>query len=80
MFNPALKDESDNLAAEKACNEINKFLKKIGMWMSLKDKNVPEDVLDTIAEDNFKLPDYTNHPIEIDLEKTKELLKNSYTR
>ncbi len=80
MFNPALKNESDEVAAEKACDEMDKFLKKIGMWMSFKDKNVPEDLLDQIAQDNFELPDYLNHPIEVNLEKTKELLRKSYSR
>lgn len=80
MFNPALKNESDEVAAEKACDEMDKFLKKIGMWMSFKDKNVPKDVLDQIALDNFELPDYLPHPIVIDLEKTRELLEKSYAR
>ncbi len=80
MFNPALKDKSDEVAAEKACDEMDDFLKKIGMWMSLEDKNVPKDALNTIAGDNFELPDYLNHPVIVDLEKTKDLLKKSYTR
>jgi alcohol dehydrogenase class IV len=80
MFNPTLKDQSDEVAAEKACDEMDNFLKKIGMWLSFKDKNVPKDALDTIAGDNFELPDYLNHPIEVDLAKTKELLEKSYSR
>jgi len=80
MFNPKLKDESDELAAEKACDEMVKFLKEIGMYLSLKDKGASEDIIDQIAKDNFELPDYTNHPMEVDLEMTIDLLKKSYSR
>ena len=56
------------------------FLKEIGMYMSLKDKGATEDILIQIARDNFELPDFENHPVIVDLEMTKELLKKSYSR
>jgi alcohol dehydrogenase class IV len=79
MFNPALKNETDEVAAEKACDEMEKFLKEIGMWMNFKNKNVSEDKLKDIAEDTFKLPDFENHAIVPDANDVKNLLKRSYT-
>ena len=78
LFNPDLKDESDEVAAEKGCDEIDKFLKEIGMWMSFKDKNLSESTLKDIAEDTFKLPDYENHAIIATAEDVMDLLKKRY--
>ncbi len=80
LFNPDLKDVSDKVAAEKGCDEIDKFLKEIGMWMSFKDKNVSESTLKDIAEDTFKLPDYENHAIVPSTEDVMNLLKKRYNK
>jgi alcohol dehydrogenase len=80
LFNPALKDEPDKLAAEKACDEMDKFLREIGMWMSFKDKNVAESTLYAIGKDTFKLPDYENHAKVATADDVMELLKKSYDR
>jgi alcohol dehydrogenase class IV len=80
MFNSALNDVSDEVAAEKCCDEMDKFLKEIGMWMNFKDKNVPESALRDINEDTFKLPDYENHVIVSNSDDVDKLLKKSYDR
>ena len=80
IFNPTLNKETDNTAAEKACDEMDIFLKKIGMWMSFKDKNVAESTLKVIAEDTFHLPDYLNHAIVPTSDDVMDLLKKSYDR
>ncbi|MCG3221078.1 MAG: iron-containing alcohol dehydrogenase, partial [Candidatus Heimdallarchaeota archaeon] len=80
MFNPALKEETDKVAAEKACEEMEKFLKEIGLWMSLKDKNVSEETLKDIVKDTFTLPDHTVHPIVPTADDVMDLLKMSYER
>ncbi|KKM68113.1 hypothetical protein LCGC14_1464120 [marine sediment metagenome] len=80
IFNPTLKKESDDTAAEKACDEMDNFLKKIGMWMSFKDKNVSEVMLGDIVEDTFQLPDYLNHGIVPTVKNVMDLLENSYER
>lgn len=80
LFNHDLKNESDKVAAEKCCNEINLFLKKIGMWMSLKDKNVPESEFEAIANDTLKLRNYSIHPRVPNLEEVTNLIKKSYKR
>ena len=80
LFNPELEDESDKIAAEEACNEIDMFLKKIGMWMDFKDKNVPESDLKAIGDDAIKLRNYTIHPKVATLEEINTLIKRSYKR
>jgi alcohol dehydrogenase class IV len=79
LFNPDLQAESDEVAAEKGCDEIDKFLKAIGMWFSFADKNLSESTLKAIAEDTFKLPDYAYHARIATPEVVMELLKNRYT-
>ncbi|MFW9938425.1 MAG: iron-containing alcohol dehydrogenase [Candidatus Thorarchaeota archaeon] len=80
LFNPKLDIISAESAAEKCCEEINSFLKEIGLWMSLKDKNVPESKIEDIAQDTFKLRNYTLHPKIAGFEDVKNLLKRSYSR
>ena len=80
MFNSDLNKENDEVAAEKACDEMDKFLKQIGMWMSFKDKNVTENTLNDIAKDTFQLPDYTNHAIVPETDDVMDILKKSYNR
>lgn len=80
LFNPKLEDESDEVAAEEACNEMDIFLKKIGMWMDFKDKKVPENILKAIGDDTIKLRNYTLHPKVATLEEINNLLKRSYKR
>ena len=80
MFNSSLKTESDEVAAEKACDEIDNFLKTIGMYISFEEKGVPESALEAIANDSFITPNYKFHPIEATKEDVLDLLKKSYKR
>jgi alcohol dehydrogenase len=80
LFNPALKDEPDDVAAEKACEEMDNFLREIGMWTSFKDKDVPINTLEEIGKDTFKLPDYENHAKVANKDDVMKLLKKSYDR
>ncbi|MHA1729377.1 MAG: iron-containing alcohol dehydrogenase [Promethearchaeota archaeon] len=80
LFNQDLKNLPDEEAAEKSVDEMDKFLKKIGMWMSFKDKDVPESKLEDIIESSFKLGDYQAHPKVANKEEMTELIKKSYSR
>ena len=80
LFNPDLEDESDDVAAEESCNEIDMFLKKIGLWMSLRDKNVPKSELEAIGKDTMKLRNYAVHPKVPTLEEINNLIIRSYRR
>ena len=80
LFNPNLEQESNEVAAERLCDEIDLFLKKIGLWINLKDKNVSESELKAIAEDSMKLRNYIVHPKVATLEDIYELIKRSYNK
>jgi len=78
IFNCKLENISNEEAAEKSCEEIDKFLKKIGMSLTLKELRVPEEELAVIADDTQKLPDYTVNPRIATRDEIYKLLKRSY--
>ncbi|MFX1394890.1 MAG: iron-containing alcohol dehydrogenase, partial [Promethearchaeota archaeon] len=80
LFNRELENKSDKVAAEEFCNEMDNFLIKIGMWLSLKDKNVTESKLKAIGEDTMKLKNYTVHPKVATHEEIENLIKKSSER
>ncbi|MFW9993255.1 MAG: iron-containing alcohol dehydrogenase [Candidatus Odinarchaeota archaeon] len=80
IFNASLENKPDEVAAEEACNEMDTFLKTIGLWMGLSDKNIPESELDAIGNDTVKLKNYTVHPEVPTLEIINNLIKGSYKR
>jgi len=80
IFNSALESQSDEVAAEKACDEIDKFLKKIGMWLDLDGFKVPREELPELAKACMVLPDYQNNPKVATLDDMMDLLKKSYKR
>ncbi|MFX1480476.1 MAG: iron-containing alcohol dehydrogenase [Promethearchaeota archaeon] len=80
LFNNNLEEKPDEVAAEKACDEMDQFLKKIGMWTSLAAKDVHESEIEPIANDSIKLRNYTLHPKVVNLEEILNLIKKSYKR
>jgi len=80
IFNSALESETDEIAAEKSCEEMDKFLKTIGMWLSLEGFKVPESELPQLAKQCLVLPDYKSNPKVASLEDVGKILKSSYRR
>jgi alcohol dehydrogenase class IV len=80
ILNSALESETDEVAAKKACDEIDKFLKDIGMWLSLEGLGIPENELPQLAKACLVLPDYQNNPRVVTLEEVMDLLKSAYKR
>lgn len=80
IFNPALNAESDEVAAEKSCEEIDTFLKRIGMWLSLKELGASEADVVAIADNSRVLPDYKNNPRIADRDEIYAMLQSSYQR
>jgi len=78
IFNCELEDVSNEKAAEKSCEEVDKFLKKIGMSFTLKDLKVLEEELPAIADDSIKLPDYLVNPRIATRDEIYKMLKRSY--
>jgi alcohol dehydrogenase class IV len=77
-FNPSFGTISDEVAAEKSCDEIEAFLKKIGMRMTLSDKGMPEDEIPALAEAILVLPDYQNNPRVATPDEVLEIVKQSF--
>jgi len=78
ILNNKLEKVSVNEAAEKSCEEIDAFLKKIGMSLTLKELKVPEDELLAIADDSLKLPDYTFNPRVAARDEILAMIKEAY--
>ena len=78
IFNPQLKNLSDEQAAGMAVDEIDKFLKKIGLWFTLEEKGVPESEIHALAKQCMVLPDYKGNPRVATEDEMIELVKQSY--
>lgn len=80
VMNPDLEDEPDEVAAERACEAVDDFLKEIGMWLSLEELGVSEQEVELIADDSQVLPDYKNNPRVATRDEIYEILTESYRR
>jgi len=78
IFDPELKNVSDEIATEKSCEAIDEFLKNIGMWMNLRDVKMPEEEIPLLAKASMVLPDYKANPRIASDEEMLELIKQSY--
>jgi alcohol dehydrogenase class IV len=80
ILNPELSGAPDDVAADCACEEIDRFLLRIGMWLSLEGLGAsPQDVV-AIADNSRVLPDYKNNPRIASRDEIYELLTQSYRR
>jgi alcohol dehydrogenase class IV len=59
---------------------MDKFLKTIGMWLSLEGFKVPESELPQLAQQCLVLPDYKSNPRVASLEDIGKILQSSYKR
>ena len=80
LFNSELIDVSDEVAAERACDEIDNFIKKIGLWISLEDKDVSKDDLKAIVNDSMNVPNYSFHPKVATLKDIDEIVRKSHKK
>ncbi len=78
LLNPVLGNKSDKAAAESMCEEVDKFLKEIGMWFGLADFDIPQEELPELAERSLVLPDNGNNPRVATVDDMKELLEQSH--
>ena len=80
ILNPELKKVTDEQAAEKSVEEMDKFLKKIGLWISLKDKGMPESEINALARQCMVLPDYKGNPRVANEAEMIDLVKQSFQK
>ncbi len=80
IFDPSLASAADGDAADQCCELIDAFLKRIGMWLSLKELGVTEADVEEIADHSRVLPDYKNSPRVATRDEIHTLLVRSYDR
>ncbi len=80
IFNPGLAAVSGEQAAEGCCVEIDKFLKRVGMWLNLNQLGVSEQDVVEIADHSRVLPDYMNNPRVATRDEIYDMLVRSYDR
>lgn len=80
IFNPALEGMDDGAAAEKACEAIDDFLKRIGLWIGFKDLGVTRKELRQIADCGQVLGDYLNNPRVAGIDEMYDILMKCYQR
>jgi len=80
IFNPELQHESDAVAAEKSCEEMDVFLKEIGLWIGFEDVKVSMEELRKIADCGQVLGDYKNNPRVATIDEMYSLLVKCYVR
>jgi alcohol dehydrogenase class IV len=80
IFDPSLKNLSDEEAAGSACDAIDAFLQRIGMWLNLKDLGATLEDVNAIADNSRVLPDYKNNPRIADRDEIYTMLIRSYSR
>jgi alcohol dehydrogenase class IV len=80
ILDPALANESDEKAAEKSCEAIDAFLKKIGLWIGFKSLNVSKEEIRIIADHGQVLGDYKNNPKVASIDEMYGILSRSYER
>lgn len=79
-FDSSLEDQGNEIVADKACDELDSFMKGVGMWFGQAVFVIPENKLDDLAKQSLVLPDYNKNPPVATLEETKELLQQCYHR
>ncbi|MGA2762637.1 MAG: iron-containing alcohol dehydrogenase [Spirochaetia bacterium] len=80
ILNPCWEKVPDSTAAEKCCEEIDGFLKRIGMWLDLRSLHVPEAEVRRIADRGQVLPDYKNNPRVASIEEMRAIMEASWER
>ncbi len=80
ILNPGLEKISDEKAAEACCDEIDKLLKDIGMWLNFRMFEVDMETIRKISDRSHDLPDYKANPVIADIEEIYKELKEGYER
>lgn len=80
IFEPDLQNVPDEEAAARSCEALDAFLKKIGMWLSLKGLGATMEDVSEIADNSRVLPDYKNNPRIADRDEIYQMLVRSYDR
>lgn len=78
ILDPKLAGEKGSRAAEGACRAIERFMKRIGMRLRLRDLKVPKEELEALARQSLVLPDFRNHPRVASLKEVFKIIGQSH--
>ena len=81
LLNRGTDGAPDEDAARRSCEELDGFLRKIGLWIGLADKGILEEELPALAKQSMVLPDYESNPRVVASEaEMLELLQQCFRR
>lgn len=80
ILDSTLAEVPDLQAAEQSCEAVDRFLKQIDLWLSLKGLGVSMDDVTAIADNSRVLPDYRNNPRIASRDEIYAMLMASYDR
>jgi alcohol dehydrogenase class IV len=80
LLDPALKSVDEMEAAERSCEAMDGFLKKIGLWIDLKSLGLGTEEIRKIADCGQVLGDYRNNPRVASIPEMYEMLMRCYER
>ncbi|MDR0399430.1 MAG: iron-containing alcohol dehydrogenase [Treponema sp.] len=80
LLDPALEDAGETEAAERSCQAMDGFLKKIGLWIDLKSLGLGMEDVREIADCGQVLGDYRNNPRVASVPEMYEMLMRCYER
>jgi alcohol dehydrogenase class IV len=78
IMDKRLAAETGLKAAEKSCAAIERFIRRIGLDLKLRELQIPEEELAVLAQQSLVLPDYRNHPRIATLEDVSRILGESH--
>jgi alcohol dehydrogenase class IV len=78
ILDPTLNARADEEAAERCAPALERFLRDIGLALTLEGLNVPREELPRLAQQSMVLPDYKNHPVVATLEEIGVILDESF--
>jgi len=80
ILDPELEASTDEAAAERSPAAVSAFLKKIGLWINLRDSGVSDEDLSVIADHSRDLPDYKNNPRIAERDDIHQMLLDAFER
>lgn len=80
IFDPSLAGADDDVAAEAACDQLDEFMRRVGLWLNLERMEVPKQELPSLARQSLVLPDHSNHPRAATESDVMGILEESYGR
>jgi alcohol dehydrogenase class IV len=78
FFNSALENVSDDIAASELSNEVSELQKRMNIYTSLKELNVPKSMINDIVRDAMLCPDTYVNPRIPSAEQVKQMLDNMW--